>query len=75
MDIEIEKNFVYEDTVVCLIEIYDQDQVLQVSATRNINANLIPVKQSLKIPLNYPLPESFDNQTWQVKVSLLSSVE
>ena len=75
IDLELAKNFYYEGSAVCIIEVYDHNQVLRDSVIRNIAGNLVPVKEPYLVPINYSLPSEFVKDTWQIKVFLVSSID
>lgn len=75
IDIEVTKNIIYDGPAVCVVEVYDDTNTVQELATRDINTSLIGVKESKVLPLGLALPIEFDEDTWQIKVSIVSSVD
>ena len=75
VDLEIFKNFYYEGTAVCVIDVYDHNRILIDQATRNIASNIVPIREAFVVPVYYQLPADFDLQTWQLKVAIYSSIE
>lgn len=75
IDLELVKNFYVDEQAVCVIKVYDEKQNLVDVVTRNIASSLIPIKESCIIPIDYSLPSDFHQNTWQIKVAIVSSVD
>lgn len=74
-DLELVKNFYFNGQAVCVIKVYDEKQNLKDLVTRNIACNLVPIKEPHIIPIDYSLPSDFHQNTWQIKVAIVSSVD
>lgn len=74
-DLIVVKNFYYDGSAVCVIEISDDHGVLRDTVVRNISSSSILVKEPTKVPVGYELPSDYNMRTWQIKASIVSSID
>lgn len=73
VDIELVKNYDYDGSAVLAIEVYDQEGSLYETVTRNITADVIPIRETYIFPVDYTLPSQFNHTQWQIEARIVSS--